>query len=76
MKAFKACLESGRNADGVKKDIGDAKKSGITGTPSFLLGYTQPDGTIKAVTRIRGAQPIANFENAIGELLKAENPKG
>ena len=74
MAAFKACLESGRHADGVKKDMADASKGGITGTPSFYLGYTQPDGTVKAVRKIRGAQSFDKFEAVIGELLKAEKP--
>ncbi len=70
---FKTCLDSGRKKAGVRADIADAVKAGVRGTPTFLIGYTEPGkSTIKAVNRIRGARPFASFKAAIDPLLAAK----
>jgi len=72
LEKFQDCLSSGKHAQEIKKDIEDGEKVGITGTPSFLLGYTEAKGAkVKAVKQIVGAQPYTAFEAAIDSLLDA-----
>lgn len=67
---FKSCLDSGKYAAKVQKDIADGKQAGTRGTPTFFLGMTEPQKSeIKAIKRIVGAQSFDNFKQAIDELL-------
>ena len=67
---FQQCLESGKYAARIRKDLTEGQKLGITGTPGFFLGVTDPNGTeVKAVRQIKGAQPYAAFQGAIESLL-------
>ena len=69
MAKFKECLDSGKTAGDVKKRMAEGQKAGITGTPAFLLGFIEPDGKVKAVKKLSGAQPYTAFKAAIEELL-------
>ena len=67
---FKECLDGGRYASKIRADQAEGRKVGVSGTPGFFLGLTQPNqSTIKAVKFINGAQPYANFKDAIDTLL-------
>jgi protein-disulfide isomerase len=67
---FKSCLDSGKFAAKVRKDLGDAQKAGATGTPTFFLGRTDPNGKeVRSVRKLVGAQPYAAFKDAIDTLL-------
>lgn len=71
---FQECLDSGRQAAQVRSDVAEAHGAGVTGTPSFFLGYTDPaSNTIKTVTKLVGSQPYAAFKTAIDKQL-AEKP--
>jgi protein-disulfide isomerase len=71
---FKSCLEGGQYAAKIRKDLADAQKAGATGTPTFLLGITDPMATeVKTVRKLVGAQPYAAFKDAIDSLLSAKN---
>lgn len=71
-QAFRRCLESGKYASRVSEARAEGERAGVRGTPSFFLGLTEPNsGTITAVTALRGAQPLAKFEEAIEKLLAA-----
>jgi protein-disulfide isomerase len=62
---FGTCLDSGKHAEEVKKDMADGQASGIDGTPGFwILG---PDDQTK---QISGAYPYATFQAAFDEMLK------
>jgi len=67
-KKFQACLDSGKFAADIRKDIAEANKYGITGTPTTVIGLTQTDGKIKVLKVIRGAQNIAAFKEALDSL--------
>lgn len=67
-KKFQACLDSGKYAADIRKDIAEANKYGITGTPTTVIGLTQTDGKIKVLKVIRGAQNIAAFKEALDSL--------
>jgi protein-disulfide isomerase len=56
--AFKACLDSGKHDAEIKQRIAEGIKAGFSGTPSFILGFIQPDGTVKEVKRLVGAPKI------------------
>ena len=57
----------------VRKDLTDAQKAGVTGTPTFFIGLTDSKGSeIKAVRKIVGAQNYAAFKDAIESLLAAQ----
>ena len=74
--AFRACLESGKYAEQVKRDVEFGAKAGVRGTPSFLIGRTNPknQNSFTATEFLRGAQPYAAFEKAIEGLLKGVEP--
>jgi len=76
MPKFKACLDSGKYSDKIKKDIADGQKAGVTGTPTTFIGWVQPDGkTIKAVKKVVGAQPYAVIKGDIDNLLGSKKEK-
>jgi protein-disulfide isomerase len=62
---FGQCLDTQKYLQEIKKDIADAKASGISGTPGFwILG---PNGKSQ---KISGAQPYSKFQKVIDEMLK------
>jgi len=73
---FDACLSAGRYADEIRKDMAEARKAGVTGTPAFFLAYTDPKGsTVRTVAGLSGAQPYAAFKAEFDRLLAASRPK-
>lgn len=69
---FQRCLESGKYAARIRKDLEDGQKAGVTGTPGFFLGVTEPnDPKVKALRVLKGAQPYASFKDAIDSLLSS-----
>jgi protein-disulfide isomerase len=73
--AFTKCLESGEYAAKVRKDVEDAQKAGITGTPAFLVGVTRgADPTVRVVRRISGAQPFSAFKSTLDAMLAGPEP--
>ncbi len=70
---FRECLDSGKHAAEIRKDIAEGRKASVRGTPSFLLGLTNPDDSkLKATKLLRGAVPYARFKDAIDSLLALE----
>ena len=68
---FQDCLSSGRSDGEIRKDMAEAEKAGVTGTPAFFLAYTDPGSyKVKTVTGLKGAQPFAAFKAAIDKELK------
>jgi protein-disulfide isomerase len=67
--AFQQCLDSGKYAAQIRKDMSEAQGAGVTGTPSFFLGKSDPSGKVKATHSLKGAQAYAAFKTAIDELL-------
>ena len=46
MGAFKACLDSGRGLDAVKRDIAEAARLGVSSTPSYFINGIPITGTL------------------------------
>jgi protein-disulfide isomerase len=67
---FKGCLESGRYAAAIRKEISEGQLSGVTGTPTFFLGTAggQPN-QMKPDRMLSGAQAYSAFKAAIDDLL-------
>ncbi len=76
MGAFKVCYVADKFAEKIKFDLAEGQKAGIRGTPSFLLGLTDPDNPDKlmATKYIRGAQPFAAFQKEIDAMLNQKEP--
>ncbi|PYM41006.1 MAG: disulfide bond formation protein DsbA [Candidatus Rokuibacteriota bacterium] len=71
-QAFGECLDSGKYAAEIRKDLEDGQKAGVRGTPTFFLGLTDAKtGQVRVVKMIVGAQPYARFKEAIEALLAA-----
>ena len=64
---FRKCLDSGKHAAPVKASLDEAKKLGVSGTPTFVIGKTGGDA-LKGV-KVVGALPFAVFEERLKELL-------
>jgi protein-disulfide isomerase len=70
---FEECMSSGKHAAGIRKEVVEAKKSGATGTPSYLLGLTVPDDPtkVKGLTFIKGAAQFERLKTEIDLALGA-----
>lgn len=68
-EAFQQCLDSGKYSSEIRRDMAEGGRAGVRGAPTFLLGFNESGGKVKAVKIIRGAQPYANFKEAIESLL-------
>jgi protein-disulfide isomerase len=68
---FEECLSSGRHAAAIRKDMAEAQKAGVTGTPAFLITVTDPaDKTkVKGLTTLKGAQPYDRFKAELEQAL-------
>lgn len=71
--AFDSCMKAGTHAAAIRRDMAEAQKAGATGTPSFILGTTDPadPSKVKGLAFIRGAQPFAAFKSQIDSALAA-----
>ena len=67
---FQQCLESAKYAPRIRKDLADGQRAGVSGTPTFFLGLSEPNGReVRVVRMIRGALPYTSFKDAIDSLL-------
>lgn len=71
VEQFDACMENDTHVAAIRADVVEAGKAGATGTPSFVLGLTDPDdpGKVTGLTFIRGAQAFATFKSQIDSAL-------
>ncbi len=65
--SFQECLASDRHKESIDRDIADAGKASIRGTPGFVLGKTT-ENEIEG-SFISGAQSFATFKRQIDGLL-------
>jgi len=67
---FDECLSSGKFAAEIRRDMEEARKAGVTGTPGFFLGLTDPASSkIKTLAVLKGAKAFADFKTEIDKLL-------
>lgn len=67
---FQDCTRSGA-AQEVQRDIEEATRLGIRGTPTTLAGTVDSNGLLNVARRIPGSPPAADFEKAIRDLLES-----
>lgn len=70
--AFDQCLDTGKSAARIRKDMAEAQELRINGTPTFVLGVTDPNSSQIKGTRLVGAQPYQAFKDAIERLLSSQ----
>ncbi len=77
-EAFAECIGSDRIAERIKANTSEAQRMGVSGTPSFVVGLTDPEDSdkVKLTKFIRGAQSQQAFSAAIDELLKTAMIEG
>ena len=71
---FEECLSSNRYQAAVRADMAVARAVGATGTPSFVIGLTDPEDPkkVKGLTFLRGAQPYSTFKAEIDKALSED----
>jgi protein-disulfide isomerase len=69
MPAFRGCVDQPARFDvDIKKDVTDGTSIGVSGTPSFVIGRSTPNG-VDGVLLV-GALPYTVFEARFKELLQ------
>ncbi len=66
---FKKCYDDKQFADEIAKDIKDGSAAGISGTPGFIIGKLESDGTVKNGIVLAGAYPYETFKATIDKVL-------
>jgi protein-disulfide isomerase len=67
--AFEQCLDAGKHAEAIRKDLAEARRLRATGTPTFFIGVADPSGSQIRATRMVGAKPYPAFKELIERLL-------
>jgi protein-disulfide isomerase len=66
---FVKCLD-GEATNRVREDIATGKKLLVSSTPTFFIGRLELDGRVRITGRIKGFQPLSEFQAAIDSALK------
>jgi protein-disulfide isomerase len=66
---FTECLSSEKYTADIQKNVSEAQKMGIDGTPTFFLGVVEPSGDVTIEKRLQGAAPFDVFKTAVDALL-------
>jgi len=70
---FQECMNSGKHANDIRKDMSEGQRVGVRGTPTFLIGvFEQEPFKVHVLKIIRGARPYSEFKQAFDSLLSAE----
>jgi protein-disulfide isomerase len=70
LKTFEECIGEGDDSE-IRADVAEGKRLGVSSTPTFFVGESQPDGHIRLLRRIRGAQPYGTFKDAMNQVHMA-----
>jgi protein-disulfide isomerase len=65
-----SCIASGRAKSMVENDLALASKLDLTGTPSFLIGLLQANGTVQATKKIVGGHPFPVFQATLDNFYR------
>jgi protein-disulfide isomerase len=68
---FRACFDSNKYVEGIRKDENEALQLGAKGTPAFFLGTSDPanPSKVKLSKALIGSQPMSTFQQTIDSLL-------
>lgn len=68
---FELCLASGKFDEEIRRDMAEARKVGVTGTPAFMIGRTEPNSSkVKVLAVLKGAKAFADFKAELDRLLE------
>jgi len=70
VNAFRACVESEKYKNAVQTDVMEAMKIGASGTPTFVVGKSTPDGVDGEL--VVGSQPYSVFDQKLKDLGSAK----
>ncbi len=70
--AFDQCMDSGKSAARIRKDVAEAQSLQVNGTPTFFLGLTDANTSKVKGVRISGAQGYEAFKAAIERILASQ----
>jgi protein-disulfide isomerase len=71
---FNECFSSTRHTDNLQKELTEAEKIGIDGTPTFFIGPLDESGDVMTVAaKIAGSHPYEAFRSAFEEVLALQN---
>jgi len=65
---FDDCVAEERYAEDVQRDTTTGQRLGIRGTPGFIIGFAQEDGTVDGIN-VQGALPYEVFERYLDGFL-------
>ncbi len=72
---FKACVDSDRYTENILRSAALAERTGIVGTPAFLIGKVSEDGRLLKATKIFfGAESYEAFKKVLDEFLAPPSP--
>jgi protein-disulfide isomerase len=71
LSMYDSCM-AGEAGAAVRRDMKLASVVGIRSTPLFFFGEMQPDGRVRVVSVLAGAQPFGAFKAEIDRLLGAD----
>jgi predicted DsbA family dithiol-disulfide isomerase len=70
---FQECIDSGRYANEIRKDMLEGQKATVRGTPTFFIGTSEGEETrIKVLKVIRGAKPYTEFKEVLDSILASQ----
>lgn len=65
---LRTCIDSAKYKDEIANDEAGAAEAGVRGTPGFVVGVLNDDGTVEGKL-IAGAYPYETFQGLIEEML-------
>ena len=68
LQVFERCLSSGSSAR-IAENMDEARRLGITGTPTILVGTHRPDGRVTVRQRLSGTLGVEAFSKIVDPLL-------
>ncbi len=70
LEKLKACLQSGRYDEEIRRSLGPARRNGLIGTPAFLIGTLNATGdAVRATRLVVGAETYEPLKEAIDSVL-------
>ncbi|WP_369855611.1 DsbA family protein [Candidatus Thalassolituus haligoni] len=66
--AFESCFNEPSQLTDLRKDVSEAVRLGVSGTPRFLIGRVDGDDLVDFVS-VSGAQSLARFDEALQQVF-------
>lgn len=73
--AYDACRDSPEVRAEVDQDVRDAVKAGVRGTPAFVIGRSEPNGTVTGEVAV-GVHSVEAIREQLEMLTATARPKG